>query len=138
MAQLRLGYPEILASGGEILQVTHNTAAEAERYARHYPITFPYLCDPGRGVHEAYGLPVQPMRPLDLVKSTAAAGLDFVSRGERTALPLPFFARYPGKDSPQALLIVDREGIVRYALQTGPNEELPANAEILRQLEAIR
>jgi hypothetical protein len=138
MAQLRLDYPKIEASGGEILQVTHSTAAEAERYARHYPITFPYLCDPDRATHEAYGLPVQSMRPLDMLKSTAAAGLDFVSRGERTASPRPFFARYPGKDSPQAVLIVDREGIVQYAVETGPNAQLPANAEILRRLDAIR
>jgi len=138
MAQLRLGYPEIEASGGEILQLTHNTAAEAARYARHYPITFPYLCDPDRAVHEAYGLPVQSMRRLDLLKSTAVAGLDLVSRGERTPSPLPFFARYPGKDSPQALLIVDREGIIRYVSQTGPNAQLPANAQILTQLKSIR
>jgi hypothetical protein len=130
MAQLRLGYPEIQASGGEILQVTHNTVAEAERYARHFPIAFPYLCDPDRTAHEAYGLPMQSMRPLDLLKSTAVAGLDFVSRGERTALPVPFLTRYPGKDSPQALLLVDQEGIIRYA-------QLPGNAEILRRLKTI-
>jgi len=124
MAQLRQDYPRIQASGGEILQVTHNTAAEAERYARHYPIAFPYLCDPDRAVHETYGLPLQSMRRLDLLKSTAVDGLDLVSRGERTPSPLPFFARYPGKDSPQALLVVDREGIVQHAVQTGPSAQL--------------
>jgi AhpC/TSA family len=138
MAQLRLDYPKIEASGGEILQVTHNTAAEAERYARHYPIAFPYLCDPDRAVHETYGLAVEPMRRVDLLKSAAVAGLDLVTRGERTASPGPFFARYPGKDSPQAVLIVDREGIVQYAVQTGPNAQLPALAEILTRLDAIR
>lgn len=138
MAQLRLGYPEIEATGAEVLQVTHNTAAEADRYARHYPIAFPYLCDPDRAVHEAYGLPVQPMRPLDMLRSTAIAGLDLATRGERTPLPLPFIARHPGKDSPQALLIVDREGIVRHAVQTGPNAELPPNAEILTRLRPLR
>jgi alkyl hydroperoxide reductase subunit AhpC len=138
MAQLRLGYPEIEQRGAEILQITHNTAAEAERYLKHYPMTFPYLCDPDRAAHEAYGLMLQASRPLDPLKSTATAVLDFVSRGERTPLPLPFIARYGGKDSPQAVLIVDREGIVRYVVQSGPNTELPSNAEILRRLEAIR
>ena len=32
MAQLRLGYPEIQRSGAEVLQITHNTPAEAQSY----------------------------------------------------------------------------------------------------------
>jgi hypothetical protein len=137
MAQLRLTYPEIERSGAEILQISHNTAAEAERYFSHYPITFPYLCDPDRAVHEAYGLPLQPMRPLDGLKSTAAAAFDLVSRGERTPSPLPFFARHGSKDSPQAVVIVDRAGIVRRAIQSGPNAELPTNAELLQWLAVL-
>jgi hypothetical protein len=50
---------------------------------------------------------------------------------------VPFLTRYPGKDSPQALLLVDQEGIIRYAVQTGPNAQLPGNAEILRRLKTI-
>jgi hypothetical protein len=59
-------------------------------------------------------------------------------RGEKTALPIPFMMRYGYKDSPQAVVIVDREGIVRHVVQAGPNAELPSNAEILRRLDAIR
>ena len=58
--------------------------------------------------------------------------------GEKTALPIPFMVRYGYKDSPQAVVIVDREGIVRHLVQAGPNAELPSNAEILRRLDAIR
>ena len=138
MAQLRLGYPEIQKSGAEVLQVTHNTAAEAQRYFKHYPITFPYLCDPERTVHEAYGLALQASKPLDPVKSTAVAAFDFVRHGERTPLPIPFILRYSLKDSPQAVVVVDRDGVVRHVVQGGPNAELPPNAEILRQLEPLR
>ena len=138
MAQLRLGYPEIQKSGAEVLQVTHNTAAEAERYFKHYPIAFPYLCDAERTVHEAYGLALHATKPLDPVKSMATAAFDLVRHGEKTPLPIPFIMRYSGKDSPQAVVIVDRDGIVRHVVQSGPNAELPSNADILRRLDPLR
>ena len=138
MAQLRLGYPEITRSGAEVLQITHNTAAEAQRYFKHYPIAFPYLCDPERTVHEAYGLALETASPKSLVASMTTAAGDFMRRGEKTPLPIPFIVRYGYKDSPQAVVIVDREGIVRHVVQAGPNAELPSNAEILRRLDAIR
>src|SRR5262245_41983241 len=134
MAQLRLGYPEIARSGAEVLQITHNTAEEAQRYFKHYPIGFPYLCDPDRVVHGAYGLTLQTAS----VKSGTAAAMttvsDLLRRGEKTPLPLPFVMRYGYKDSPQAVVILDRDGIVRHVVQAGPNAELPSNAEILRRL----
>jgi len=138
MAQLRLGYPEIQRSGAEVLQITHNTAAEAQRYFKHYPIAFPYLCDPERTVHEAYGLAMETASAKQVVTSFATAASDLVRHGEKTALPIPFMMRYGYKDSPQAVVIVDREGIVRHVVQAGPNAELPSNAEILRRLDAIR
>jgi alkyl hydroperoxide reductase subunit AhpC len=138
MAQLRLGYPEIARSGAEVLQITHNTAAEAQRYFKHYPIAFPYLCDPERKVHEAYGLALETASAKNVVASMATATGDLLRRGEKTALPIPFMMRYGYKDSPQAVVIVDREGIVRHVVQAGPNAELPSNAEILRRLDAFR
>jgi len=137
MAQLRLGYPEIQRSGAEVLQITHNTAAEAARYFRHYPIAFPYLCDPERAVHEAYGIPLEPTKIVDAVTSLATAATDRL-RGDATPSPAPFLLRHRGKDSPQAVVIVDRDGIVRHVVQAGPNADLPSNAEILRRLDSLR
>ncbi len=138
MAQLRLGYPEIQRSGAEVLQITHNTAAEAERYFKHYPIAFPYLCDPERTVHERYGIALENGQLRNVVSSLATSLGDRVRHGERTASPVPFAARYGWKDSPPAVVIVDRAGIVRHVVQAGPNADLPSNAEILRRLDAIR
>jgi peroxiredoxin len=137
MAQLRLGYPEIQRSGAEVLQITHNTTAEAGRYFRHYPIAFPYLCDPDRAVHEAYGLSLATASVRDVVSSLVTSATDLVRTGERTALPLPFAMRYGYKDSPQAVILVDREGIVRHVVQAGPNADLPSNAEIVRRLAGM-
>lgn len=137
MAQLRLGYPEIQRSGAEVLQITHNTPAEAQRYFKHYPISFPYLCDPERVVHEAYGLSLVPASARSVIGSIAAAAGDLVREGQTTPLPVPFAMRYGYKDSPQAVVLVDRDGIVRHVVQAGPNAELPSNGEILRRLDAM-
>jgi peroxiredoxin len=137
MAQLRLGYPEIQRSGAEVLQITHNTAAEARRYFKHYPSAFPYLCDPDRAVHEAYGLPMITASARNVVASIAATASDLVRSREQAPLPLQFALRYGYKDSPQAVMLVDRDGIVRHVVQAGPNADLPSNAEILRRLDVI-
>ena len=137
MAQLRLGYPEIQRTGAEVLQITHNTAAEAQRYFKHYPIAFPYLCDPDRAIHDAYGIPQVSARLADAVKTIAAATTDRL-RGEFTPSPFPAISRAHGKDSPQAVIFVDRESLVRHVVQAGPNADLPSNAEILRRLDALR
>jgi len=136
MAQLRLGYPEIQRTGAEVLQITHNTAVEAQRYFKHYPIAFPYLCDPERTVHDAYGLALEPTQVANAVKSLAAATAD-VLRGQTTPSPIWFLARTHGRDSPQAVIFVDREGIVRHVIQAGPNADLPSNTEILRRLDGM-
>jgi putative peptide zinc metalloprotease protein len=137
MAQLRLGYPEIQRGGAEVLQITHNTPAEARRYFHYYPVAFPYLCDPDRAVHEAYGLPMVTASARDVIASLATSAGDFIREGQKTAFPLRFGLRYGYKDSPQAVVLVDRDGIVRHVVQAGPNADLPSNAEILRWLEAI-
>ena len=138
MAQLRLGYPEIQRGGAEVLQITHNTAAEAQRYFKHYPIAFPYLCDADRAVHERYGIALETIAIGNAARSLGTSVTDLVRKGERTALPISFALRHPLKDSPQAVIFVDREGIVRHVVQAGPNADLPSNAEILRRLDAIR
>ena len=64
------------------------------------------------------------------------AGL--VGVAAQVALTAPFMLRYGYKDSPQAVVFIDRDGLVRHVVQAGPNAELPSNAEILRRLDAIR
>jgi AhpC/TSA family len=136
MAQLRLSYREIEQTQSEVLQITHSTPAEARRYFQHYPITFPYLCDPDRVVHQRYGLPLESLRVASVVTSTLAAAADFVFRGQRTPLPLPA-ARYPGKDPAQAVFVVDRAGIIRAVHTFGPSDRIPSPSDLVRELALL-
>jgi peroxiredoxin len=137
MAQLGMRYEEIRALDAEILQVTHNTADEARIYFKSYPIKFPYLCDAERVAHDRYAVALVGKNVGGMLASTAAAAADFVLRGERTPLPVPFVKRYSGNDAAQAVFILDRDGIVRVERRLGPNAPLPAASELLRELAAL-
>jgi peroxiredoxin len=137
MSQLAQRYPEFRALDAEILQVTHSTLEEAQNYFRHYRITLPYLCDAARSAHQRYGVALVSNVP-GILASTAAVAADFVMRGERTPLPVPFIRRYGGQDAEQALFIVDRDGVVRAEYRLGPNTTLPTASEMLRAIEAMR
>jgi peroxiredoxin len=137
MAQLRLGYPEIQKHDADIVQVTHNTIDEARRYGRFYKFDFPYLCDPDRVVHDRYGLPLEAARVGEIMRSMTTAATDLLLHGERTPLPVPFAARYGMKDSPQAVFVIDRQGIIRNVHRLSPNAGLPTTATLAKELSAI-
>jgi peroxiredoxin len=137
MAQLRLGYPDIQKHDAEIVQVTHNTMDEARRYGRFYKFDFPYLCDPDRVVHERYGLPLEAAHVGEIARSLTTAAADLVRHGERTPLPVPFAMRYGMKDSPQAVFVIDRQGIVRNVHRLTSNAGLPTIVTLAKELSVI-
>lgn len=137
MAQLGLRYPEIQALEAEVLQVTHNTLEEARGYLKHYPMKFPYLCDAERTAHDRYGVELLSMNLKGFVDSGIAAVTDFVTKGESTPAPIPYFKRYAGKDTAQAVFVLDREGIVRAEYRLGPNAPLPSAQEIVDRLKQL-
>jgi peroxiredoxin len=137
MAQLGMRYPEIQALQTEILQITHNTVKEARFYIKHYPIKFPYLCDADRAAHERYGVELGPVNLPGFMASAAAAFTDFVTKGAPTPQPIPYFTRYRGKDTMQAVFLLDRDGIVRAEHRLGPNAPLPSATELISELRNI-
>ena len=140
MAQLGLRYPDIQAAGAEVLQVTHNTFDEARGYLKHYPIKMPYLCDAERIVHNQYGVEMLPFGADSLggfAVSVAAVVTDLVTKGEKTPPPIPYLRRYAGKDSAQAVFVLDREGVVRAEHRLAPNAPLPSAADLIRALQGL-
>jgi putative peptide zinc metalloprotease protein len=137
MAQLGLRYGEIQALDAEVLQVTHNTLDEARGYLKHYPMKFPYLCDADRAAHERYGVEMMGMNPAGFLASSAAVVADLVTKGEKTPLPIPYIKRYAGKDTDQAVFVLDREGVVRAEHRLGPNTPLPSAAELISALKKL-
>jgi peroxiredoxin len=146
MAQLRLGYPEFQRRSTEVLQVTMSTAEEARGYGRHYRIAFPYLCDPTQDVFERYGVARASLGMARgaglMVKSAAVAISDRVLRGEPIASPMGIVRREgaaaftaPRK---QAVVLIDRQGVVRHVYTAGATDTLPSTETLLARIEALR
>jgi len=137
MAQLGLRYPEIQALDAEVLQVTHNTLDEARGYLKHYPMKFPYLCDAERVAHDQYRVEQLGFNLGGNAASVAAVVVDLVTKGEKTPPPIPYFKRYAGKDSAQAVFVLDREGVVRAEHRLGPNAPLPSASDLISALQKL-
>ncbi len=143
MTQLRLGYRQIQERGAEILQVTWSTPEEARLYFQQYQLLFPYLCDPERTVYPLYGIrliqeAVQTF-VAGMARGTMAALSDRLFRGEKTPSPLPYIKRYGAADmEQQAVFVIDKADIIRYAHTSSALGGLPSNAEYLRQLEKLQ
>jgi peroxiredoxin len=142
MARLSQGYADIQARGAEILQITHNTAAEAELYFRNYRLAMPYLCDADRAVHLQYGIPMERQSVgavIDnTVRSCAMVTKDFLLHGEKSPAPVVPIMRMGARNQPpQLVVLVDRDGMVRWVHLIGPFDALPSLAELIAQLDAI-
>lgn len=138
MAQLHLGYKEIQEKEAEILEVTYSTPEEARLYFQQYQLRFPYLCDPEWAVFQLYGLSTVHRSVKDKATALAAEMSDRLLRGEKSASPFPYLKRYGSMDMEQAIFIIDKSGVIRYAYTTGALGGLPSNAEHLRQLDKLQ
>jgi peroxiredoxin len=141
MSRLARGYPRLKAAGAEVLQVTPTKPERARFYAQHFPIPFPYLCDPDYAVHRAWGLEIRSHSLAWYAKVIYAA-----SRMEEPTAeignPKTTLAEMPSilHDSDMGSFVLDRDGILRYQrtgaymTERGPSE-IPSVEEILAQLD---
>ena len=143
MSQIARAYPRIRAHNAEVLEITTSTLARGELYARRFALPFPYLCDPDRRVHAAWGIEKRVqgigyyVKTLTSIPKMPPAPNDW---GDFK----PALREVPGllADEDMGFFIVDRAGIVRYGLAgsyineaaMGPRQ-LPGPDEIIRELE---
>jgi peroxiredoxin len=141
MSQLARAYPGITERSGEVLQITGSTASRAQFYARQFKLPFPYLCDPDYRVHDDWGMAKRSHGPGYYVKRMMAA-----TKMEKPANDFgdvtPKLSEVPGllADEDMGFFIVDRAGVVRYALAQPYGDaagvrSIPGPDEIMRELE---
>jgi peroxiredoxin len=142
MARLSQSYSAIRARQAEVLQITHNTIAEADLYFRNYRLAMPYLCDADRAVHLRYGIPLERQSvgavADNIVRSCAMVTKDFVVKGEKSPSPVVPIMRMGARNQPpQLVVVVDRAGVVRNVHPIGPFDALPSIDELLGMLDAL-
>lgn len=148
MTQLARLYPEIAKRETEVLQINPSTVERARTYASKYRLPFPYLCDADDAVRAEWHLDVRRRGPLWYAGGMIAG---FTMTKPRTDFDgdAPSFAEMPKllRDEDMGFFVVDRRGIVRYAysgayvMKTTQGmgiRPIPANEEILKELDALR
>jgi peroxiredoxin len=142
MVRLSQGYAEIRARDAEVLQITHNTAEEADLYFRNYRLAMPYLCDADRAVHLRYGIPLEHQSIAavvdNVVKSGTMVTADLLLRGDISPVPVvPIMRMGARNQSPQLVVVVDLEGVVRRVHPIGPFDALPSREELIGMLDSL-
>ena len=141
MSQIARAYSRIKEHNAEVLEITNSTLARGQLYARQFKLPFPYLCDPERQARAAWGIEKRAHGPGYYVKTFVAASKMAAPPSDFGELK-PSFREIPSllTDEDMGFFIVDRAGIVRYALtgayinETGPRQ-LPGPDEIVRELQ---
>ena len=141
MSQLARGYARIKAHGAEVLEVTNTTPARAQAYARRFPLPFPYLCDPDYRVRNDWGLAKRP-HGLGYYAKTLMQGMKTEPPANDFGNFKPSLGEFPSvlADDDMGVFVVDRAGVVRYALagsyfsKAGPHA-MPGVDELARELE---
>jgi peroxiredoxin len=142
LSQLARAADRIHGVGSEVLYVTTTRVERARLYARQFRLPFPYLCDPDRVARSAWGVETRP-HSLPWYAAQLVKGLTGAKPASDFGRANPSPAEIPGllADDDMGFFIVDREGIVRYALAgsyfvaDGIARGIPGNDEIVRELQ---
>jgi peroxiredoxin Q/BCP len=140
MSQLSRGYGDLQKLDAEILEVSGSAVSRAQVYAKKFKLPFPYLCDPDYRVRRQWGLGRREHGLGHYVRG-------FVHGATAEKPPNDFGDFFPPLDEMRNLLndddmgffIVDKQGVVRYALagsyiHGARDRQLPSNEEILREV----
>ena len=141
MSQLSRVYPQIRDRGGEVLQVTPSPPARAQLYARRFTLPFPYLCDPAHEAWETWGLMRRSHGPLYYAKA-ALFGMTAAHPPNDFGTFGPSLSEMPSMliDDDMGFFVVDRDGVVRYALagsyiEGGGARNIPGADEVVRLVD---
>jgi peroxiredoxin len=144
MTHLARGYDRFRALDTEVLEIAATPPSRGRAYAERFRLAFPYLCDPNYTVATRFGLEKRSHGPMYYVNAfRAGASMEYPPNdfGDFPP-PMPEMLRVL-RDEDTGFFIVDRQGLVRYALAgsyatpTGVRP-IPSNDEIARELEKLQ
>ena len=143
MSQLARSYDAIRQAGAEVLEVSVSPLSRAQMYAQKFKMPFPYLCDPDYRVHNEWKLASPPYGPLHVMHvmwtgmTSKMPENDYFKGG-----PPPDEMRNVFRDDEMGFFIVDKQGVVRYAmagayaLEKG-TRSIPSGDEITAELAKL-
>ena len=144
MSQLARSYDSIRQAGAEVLEVSVSPLPRAQMYAQKFKLPFPYLCDPDYRVHNEWKLASPSYGPLHAMQvmwngmTSKMPENDYFNGG-----PSPDEMRNVFRDDEMGFFIVDKQGVVRYAMAGSyttmekSTRSIPSGEEILAELAKL-
>jgi peroxiredoxin len=140
MSQLSRAADEIRKRDTEVLQISISGESRARAYATKFKLPFTYLCDPDYRVRSAWKLGSRDESFGTYVRRYFAGMKMHPPPNDFGNFMPPFDeTRNLMRDDDMGLFIVDKQGVVRYALAGAYGgaqgaREIPGNEELLREL----
>ncbi len=141
IVQVSRAYGDLLARGVDVVQVTPQSVEVARRLLAFFDVPWPYACDPEGEVAAAYDM--SPEGALgragtSLSEQTRAWGLLLRSPGEPNPDVVPVAKEaqpIPTRDG--GMVLVDRQGRVRFKQSTGRLSLLPSTGNMFRIVDEL-
>jgi peroxiredoxin len=129
VAAVRDDYQRFQRAGAEVAVITMGTPEQTAAFRAERKLPFPCLSDPGQQAYRAFQIPRGGMNEVAGV-CVWGAGLRATLRGG---------IRRPQGDVQQlhGVVVVDAAGVIRYLYRPKNSADMPSDAEILHQLEAM-
>jgi peroxiredoxin len=141
MLQLARGHDRLKALDAEVLQITPTRPELAVSYVRSFAVPFTYLCDPDYRVYGQWGLDRRE-HSMAWYARAAYGATKLVPPPDALAGPPPSLQalRTNLLDTDAGFFVIDRDGIVRYAMSgpyAGPGgvRGIPTIDEIAHELQ---
>jgi peroxiredoxin len=130
VAQLRRAKQRFDQAGARVVLVAMGTPSESSAFAREFSVPFEMVCDPERGVYQAFDL--EQITPLGFFSpSVALKGVMAMAKGHGIGLPVGDVRQLPG------VFIIDSKGTIVFSHFAADPADHPAPDEILAALAAI-
>lgn len=144
MTQLQSAASDFRAQQTEVIQVSANVLTRARQYFQTSPLIFPYLCDPEKRLYSAYGLEDRGL--VEAGKSNLGGAVYAAQTGQFGSISqsmtsdvlngafLQRLHHYALTAVEQGLILIDKEGIVRWSKALGPLENITDNKTLLETI----
>lgn len=142
MVQLAQIYDELKGAGTQVVQITPTDLEVSRRMMKFFPVAWPYACDPRGEVATAYE-----MEPTVGAIGRVGLGLKEQTKAWRVLIRTPTEPHpevlsevkeagpLPSRDG--GIVVVDRQGRIRFKQPTGKLSLLPSNTQILSIMREI-
>jgi peroxiredoxin len=148
MERITETYEEMVANEIEVIQVAPNLLESARVFFAQTPPQYPFVCDPDKRLYAVYGLGDR--GALEATRNAVVSFSHAFTHGEGRKTVYGSWVDVMNRNFirrlhhhaltavEQGLFIINKEGLIRYQMQTGPLDPIPSGAQLLEIALAVK